>query len=247
MLSDERLIEIFKAMADPHRMGLFKILLTSDRSNSELIEATGLSQNLLSHHLNVLCACGLVRWQQSIGDARRRYFSPNLGLLADIGVWWRRQIPLANHTLPSLRKPCRVLFLCYRNASRSLMAETLARHLAPGSLVPTSAGLEPLDQVPPLLHDVLAEKGVSAAYLHPQTYHDLLDQHFDYVITVCDRAHEQLPSGVFAGAVFLHWSLHDPLEQGCTDRAACMEGMRELFQDLEQRIGVLVRQFAAEQ
>lgn len=47
----------------------------------------GLSQNLLSHHLSVLVEVGLITVRQSIGDARRRYYTPNLEVPHLLSVW----------------------------------------------------------------------------------------------------------------------------------------------------------------
>ena len=51
---------------------------------------TGLSQNLLSHHLSVLTEAGLIR-SPGIGDARRRYFSLNFEAPQLLATWWRQQ------------------------------------------------------------------------------------------------------------------------------------------------------------
>ncbi len=95
-MTNDHLIEIFKALADPNRLMLLELLLISDRTNSELMNATGLSQNLLSHHLNVLTEARLIYPQQSIGDARRRYFCPNLETVQECSGWWRNHSPISS-------------------------------------------------------------------------------------------------------------------------------------------------------
>ena len=130
MLSESQVIDIFKALADPNRLTLFRLLLASDLTNSELMDKTGLRQNLLSHHLNILVESGLVRVQRSIGDARRHYFSVNLEQAGQFAAWWERHGSCAldrRPVLPALSHSRRVLFLCRRNSARSLMAEALAR------------------------------------------------------------------------------------------------------------------------
>jgi arsenate reductase len=59
--------------------------------------------------------------------------------------------------------PKRVLFVCVGNTCRSLMAEALARHLAPDVIAASSAGVAPLGYVCPSTRAVLDEIGVSSA------------------------------------------------------------------------------------
>ena len=89
MLSDDQVINVFKALADPNRLQVFELLLRSDRTNSELMEETGLRQNLLSHHLHILTEAGLIQMYQSVGDARRHYYSVDLPMIDTFGKWWK--------------------------------------------------------------------------------------------------------------------------------------------------------------
>jgi len=240
------IIAIFKALADEHRLELFSILLSSDRTNSELVEETGLSQNLLSHHLSVLSEAGLIRVQQSIGDARRRYYSVNLETVCLMSDWWRRSTPVCEVPLPPLRRPRRILFLCMRNAARSLMAEAIARHIAAGAIIPSSAGLEASAEITPLMITVLDEKGVPSTGLNPQTYDRLVHEPFDGLITVCDRVHEHGLPPELAHIPCVHWSLHDPLEEADTE-AGQLAAMRRLYTEIERRLVLFVQRLAAEE
>jgi len=236
MLQDT-MVEIFKALSDPNRLHLMELLLESDRTNSELMSEVGLSQNLLSHHLNVLTEAGLVTVQQSIGDARRRYYSPHMATLAACCQWWKQRSPCIQ-TLPTLHQPQRVLFLCAKNGARSLIAEALAHHMAPGSLVASSAGLAPSDGISPLVLQVLAEHLVR---IH--TYQALVNQPFDYVVTVCDTVHEHLSPETFTQARVVHWSLHDPAEEHGMESEQ-LETIHQLYHDIEQRLTVFVQRLA---
>ena len=102
----------------------------------------------------------------------------------------------------------RVLFLCTGNSARSQMAEALLRHYGGGRFAVCSAGTEPKG-VHPLTVRVLAELGLPTDGLVSKSLDRYLDQPWDYVITVCDRAAESCP--VFPGAATrLHWSFPDP-------------------------------------
>ncbi len=110
-------------------------------------------------------------------------------------------------------QPLRVLFLCTANAARSQMAEALLRHLSKGRAEVFSAGSIPAPEIHPQAHAVLEEKfGIDTSRMHPKSMASLLDQHFDFVITVCDKVAERCP--VFPGdPERIHWSLEDPLLQ----------------------------------
>ena len=58
---------------------------------------------------------------------------------------------------------------------------------------------------------VLADLGIDWSAARSKSITEFLDQRFDYVITVCDRARETCP--VFPGSEnTLHWGLDDPSE-----------------------------------
>ncbi len=102
----------------------------------------------------------------------------------------------------------RVLFLCTHNSARSQMAEGLLRHLGGDRCEAFSAGTE-ATHVRPLAIRAMAELGIDITRQESKTLDRYLDQPFDMVITVCDRANEACP--VFFGAKERrHWSLPDP-------------------------------------
>ncbi len=254
MLSESQVIDILKALADENRLHIFRLLLASDRTNSELMDETGLRQNLLSHHLSVLADAGLVTVHQSVGDARRHYYSVDLHTTRRFTRWWHQHCacPADSSVLPSLQRPRRVLFLCRRNTSRSLMAEALARHLFPQALIPYSAGVEEPQRVGQALPDVsarvLQRHGVPISGLAGKSLDDLRGIPFDLVITVCDIVHETdgVSDALFEGVRLAHWSLHDPTEVASTpqEQEAAAE---ELFAELQRRLLNLVHRLAVEE
>lgn len=245
MLSEEQLLEVCKALSDPNRLKLYTLLLGSDRTNSELMGETRLSQNLLSHHLTVLTDAGLIETHRSVGDARRHYYSPNLHMPHQINGWWRFHVPLLKPPFPALAWPRRVLFLCMHNAARSLICEALARHYASGALIPYSAGvMGDRHELPPLMVQVLSEHGVSVEGLSMKGYDMLIDVPFDYLVTVCDVVHETSIPQEFARLERVHWSLPDP-ETEARDEAGQLAAMRQLYGEIEERLSLLVGRLAA--
>ncbi len=50
----------FRALGDETRLRLLELLTSGERTVADLMEATGLGQSLVSHHLRSLRECGLV-------------------------------------------------------------------------------------------------------------------------------------------------------------------------------------------
>ena len=86
----------------------------------------------------------------------------------------------------------KVLFLCTGNSCRSQMAEGCARHLCRDSIDAYSAGLQP-HGLDPRAVQVMAEAGVDIAGQRSKHVDELRDVPFDYVVTMCDLAHESCP------------------------------------------------------
>ncbi len=111
--------------------------------------------------------------------------------------------------------PIRVLFVCTHNSARSQLAEALLARYGGADFEVHSAGTEQT-QVSPYAVRVLAEQGIDWSHARSKPITEFLDQRFDYVITVCDRARETCP--VFPGSLnTMHWGLDDPAEVQGTD------------------------------
>src|SRR5688500_9349452 len=83
----------------------------------------------------------------------------------------------------------KVMFLCTGNSCRSQMAEGWARALRGDLIDAYSAGVEPHGMNPRAVK-AMAEVGVDITGQHSKHVDEVKDVPFDYVITVCDHAHE---------------------------------------------------------
>jgi arsenate reductase len=100
-----------------------------------------------------------------------------------------------------------VLILCTGNSCRSQMAEGWAKHLKAEQMEPYSAGVEP-HGLNPLAVRAMAEVGVDISG-HTSKRPAEIGVEFDYVVTVCDAAHESCP--VFpARTRVVHVGFDDP-------------------------------------
>ncbi|HDS00641.1 MAG TPA: ArsR family transcriptional regulator [candidate division Zixibacteria bacterium] len=57
----EKLAAVFKALSDPTRLQILKILEAGDRSVTEIVDYFSLSQPTISRHLAALKASGLIK------------------------------------------------------------------------------------------------------------------------------------------------------------------------------------------
>ena len=86
----------------------------------------------------------------------------------------------------------KILFLCTGNSCRSQMAEGWARALKGDVIEAYSAGIE-THGLNPSAVKVMAEAGVDISGHQSKLLESLSDVPFDYVVTVCDNAHESCP------------------------------------------------------
>lgn len=108
--------------------------------------------------------------------------------------------------------PFKVLILCTGNSARSIVAEYLWRLLGKGRFETYSAGSTPTGTVHPLALWVLKERyNIDASDARSKSWEEFktAGTKFDFVITVCDKAHEACP--VWPGQpIVAHWGSPDP-------------------------------------
>lgn len=112
-------------------------------------------------------------------------------------------------------KKKRVLFLCSANCVRSQMAEGLMRAYHGDEFDVVSAGAHAIGFVHPRAIAAMAEIGIDISGAESKSAAPFLDQEFDVVVTVCDRAAAACPSWPNAKRIE-HWPIEDPTEGGRT-------------------------------
>lgn len=130
----------------------------------------------------------------------------------------------------------RVLFLCTGNSCRSQMAEGFARALKGNAVEAYSAGTQPHGQNP-LAVKAMAEAGVDISGQRSKHVDELADVRFDYVVTVCDDAHEACP--LFAGkTTVIHVGFDDPprLARGAVSESDALPHYRRVRDDIRRFI-----------
>jgi protein-tyrosine-phosphatase len=200
------------ALSDPARLRIVDLLTLGDLSPSELQAELGMPSNLVSHHLRTLEYAGLTIRHRSEADRRRSYIRLAPGALEGL--------------LPGTEQGARrILFVCTRNSARSQLATALWQQVS--EIPSTSAGTHPADRIAQGAIDVARRHGVDLADLPPRSL-DQVAGEGDFIVTVCDNAHEEL---THLGGV--HWSVPDPLRLGTT------EAFEMAFSNIAHRINDL--------
>lgn len=101
-----------------------------------------------------------------------------------------------------------VLFICTHNAVRSQMAEALLNHIYGNRYTAFSAGSDPT-QIDPLVISVMSEIGMDVRHHRSKGLDEFKDSGLDYIVTVCDQAHESCPYFP-GGSLRIHKSFPDP-------------------------------------
>ncbi|MEO8505062.1 MAG: metalloregulator ArsR/SmtB family transcription factor [Acidobacteriota bacterium] len=236
--------ERLKLLAHEHRWRALQALSQSDLRVTELVALLEQPSNLVSYHLRLLRGHNLVRERRSSADGRDVYYTLNLDalrrLLAESGESLHPALGESEDgdaTVARLRPGLRILFLCTHNSARSQMAEGLARAMSEGKIAAFSAGTEP-SRVHPLAVRAMNAERIDIRAQRSKHLDEYLGQHFDYVITVCDRASESCP--VFPGEPErIHWSIPDPSAvEGSNERR--YRAFRNALLDLRTRIRYLL-------
>jgi protein-tyrosine-phosphatase len=226
----ERRVRVYAALADPGRLRIVDALRLGDASPGDLQHQLAMSSNLLAHHLGTLERAGVVGRRRSEADRRRSYVQLDPGALADV-------LPAS----PSAVAVPRVVFVCTANTARSQLAAALWSRT---SRVPAaSAGTHPAGVVARGATATARRHGLELARTGPRSVDDVL-RAGDYVITVCDHAHEELDRSAEGPAAAvpaarLHWSVPDPVRVG-TARA-----FEAAYDDLARRVTRLAPSLAA--
>jgi protein-tyrosine-phosphatase/DNA-binding transcriptional ArsR family regulator len=233
-------------VAHPVRWRLLEALVESDRAVRELTQLVDEPQNLVSYHLRQLRDGGLVSARRSSHDARDSYYAIDLGRCQEElravggalhpGLWLVPVQPAA--IAPEARRQ-RVLFLCTGNSARSQIAEALLDQKSGGAVDAESAGSNPKALHPNAVR-VIRKRGIDISQNRTKHLDEFVGQHFDAVVTLCDRVREVCPEFP-RHPRFVHWSIPDPAVEGSTNRAS-YPAFERTAAELETRIEFFMHQ-----
>jgi protein-tyrosine-phosphatase len=228
--------EVIKLLAHDLRWQLIRELAAGDYRVNELVTRLDQPLNLVSYHLKQLREGHLVTMRRSEADGRDNYYSLDLDHLREMfgaaGSAIHPALTTLEVTSGTGMYSGSVLFLCTHNSARSQMAEGLMRHISGGKIRVSSAGSEPATIHPDAIRTMDA-LGINIRSQHAKAFNEVIDQSFDTVITVCDRAREVCPTFPGEGRQ-IHWGFPDPA--AIEDDLARQQAFAQTAQRLQARI-----------
>ena len=134
--------------------------------------------------------------------------------------------------------PYDVLFICSGNSARSIFAEAILNHIAPGKFRAHSAGTRPGTKLNPFAVEVLALNGMDTSALrakHIAEFKAADAPQMDFVFTVCDAAAAEECAPWPGQPVTAHWGVADPVKATGTEAERGL-AFANAFAELYRRI-----------
>lgn len=235
-MEQHRAAHAFSTLGHPGRLTVFRLLMRFAPQGvrpTEIVEALGLKQNTLSHHLADLTASGLVGVER---QGRSLYYAVDLdateGLIGYLALDVGRARPDLIAPLLSVQKDAapmtpqvpdtdfHVLFICSGNSARSIFAEALLRDLGKGKFQAFSAGTRPNTELNPFALETLKRNGHDTSGLRSKHISEFQKPDsiiMDFVFTVCDTAAAEECPPWPGQPITGHWGLPDPAKATGTD------------------------------
>lgn len=239
-------------LGHPQRLALFRLLMRRypDRvPATELARALDLKPNTLSTYIGALLQAGLVT-QERVGTSLR--YAVDMATARETFDYLLRDCcrgrpdicsPFPSATDGTMPRKYNVLFVCTGNSARSILAESILRHVAGDRFDAYSAGTKPRAEIHPLARAVLERQGHDIAGLCTKDVAMFQGPEapvFDFVITVCNQAaNEECPA--WSGPpMSAHWGLPDPANAATPDA-----GKDRAFQQVYDTLMARITTFAA--
>ncbi|MGE0668469.1 MAG: arsenate reductase ArsC [Sphingomonadales bacterium] len=138
-----------------------------------------------------------------------------------------------------------VLFLCTRNAARSIIAEAILDKLGQGKFNGYSAGTNPKGSIDPHAISLLTQMGHPVDELRSKSIDEFSGEgapFFDFIITLCDKAAGEPMPTWHGHPVTATWSFPDPsrFENGEHNEAEIAAEFAETYKDINTLLQTFV-------
>lgn len=137
----------------------------------------------------------------------------------------------------------KILFLCANNASRSQMAEGMAKKALADRFEVHSAGIQPMP-MNPLAVKTMGEVGIDISQQKSKSINQVPWKEMDIIVTLCNTSAKSLPA-LPATVQRLHWPVPDPVTMtshyGFKSTA---EGKQIAFKEIREMLQKRIDEFA---
>lgn len=132
----------------------------------------------------------------------------------------------------------RVLFLCTQNSARSQMAEAILNAKGNANFIAFSAGSQPADDINIYAQVVMKEMGIDISGYKPKSVEQFLNEEFDFIITLCDKAKNECPT-LLNDAIYAHGGITDPRDFKGTEEEM-INHFKKIRNELTTRINLFM-------
>ncbi|EOC1797802.1 low molecular weight phosphatase family protein [Vibrio fluvialis] len=132
----------------------------------------------------------------------------------------------------------KILFVCKHNASRSILAEAIAKKYLPSSFQIASGGSHPKGQINPRIAQYLEMHGIDSSEFHSSSWEERLSFHPDLIIAVCDTMHNETCPNWLSGGIRVAWDL-EPLPDNEVSDSEFNQQCDKVYASLKRRIEAL--------
>ncbi|WP_439553102.1 metalloregulator ArsR/SmtB family transcription factor [Falsiroseomonas sp.] len=252
----ERAAAGFTALGQETRLELMRVLLAAGPSGlaaGDIAARLGVPASTLSFHLRALEQAGLVA---ATRHGRSLVYAPRIAALRALVAFLAEaccdgdpdRCGDINRLFDTPRETGRmqppvfnVLFLCTRNAARSIMAEAILGRIGAGRFRAFSAGSAPAGEGPlPEVLQQLKALGHDVSTLHSKSWDEFTGPgapRMDFVVALCDTLAGQACPDFGDTVITAAWPLPDPAKfSGSPPERATL--LNELYAALHRRLSI---------
>lgn len=243
--------ELLAALAQENRLEIYRYLVQAGEKGlavGQISEHFELSGATLSFHLKNLKQAGLIHCTR---QGRSLIYCANYAMMNEL-LDYLMENCCGGHACRTLeyleyqsmkedimtQRCYNILFLCTGNSARSIMAESLMRRWGGARFNAYSAGSHPAGEVNPFTLQFLQQMNFSIEGLRSKSWDEFTTPdapHLDFVITVCDKAANEVCPIWPGQPLTSHWGVADPVAVEGNEEQK-MQAFREAFRILDNRI-----------
>ena len=238
----------FAALSQPSRLELLRLLLAAGPTGlpaGEIAARMAMPASTLSFHLSALERAGLT---QATRQGRQIVHATRIFGLRRLLTWFTElclgdaaePLPPLPRELSIMTPAFNVLFLCTRNAARSIIAEAILNQIGHTRFHAYSAGSEPDEHPNPEVFEKLRLLGHDVSRLHSKSWDQFTGPdapRMDFVIALCDTLDNQTCPDFGDTPVTGAWPMPDPAKfMGSAAERSTM--LNELYASLRRRLEI---------